>query len=96
MKVKILGSAIEDLYAGRAFCEGQGEGLGAYFLDTIFSDIDSLILHAGIHPRISGYHRLLSRRFPYAVYYTTEEDVAVVHRILDLRRDSNSIRRALT
>ena len=96
MKVKILGSAIEDLYAGRAFYEKQGEGLGAYFLDTLFSDIDSLILHAGIHSRVSGFHRLLSRRFPYAVYYTTEEDVAVVHRILDLRRDPNWIRRVLT
>ena len=47
------------------------------------------------HPKVFGYHRLLSRRFPYAVYYTLEEDLAVVWRVLDLRRHPDRIRRAL-
>ena len=73
----------------------QGEGLGEYFFDSLFSDIDSLVLYAGIHPKVFGYHRLLSRRFPYAVYYTREDDLAVVWRVLDLRRHPDTIRRAL-
>ncbi len=95
MRIKILSSAVEDLHLGRVFYEDQGEGLGEYFFDSLFSDIDSLVLYAGIHPEVFGYHRLLSKRFPYAVYYTIEDDLAVVWRVLDLRRDPDRTRRAL-
>ncbi len=64
MRIKILSSIVEDLHAGRLFYEKQGEGLGEYFFDSIFSDIDSLVLYAGIHQKVFGYHRQLSRRFP--------------------------------
>ena len=95
MKIKILTSAVEDLHAGRLFYENHGEGVGAYFFDSLFSDIDSLVLYAGIHQRVFGYYRLLSKRFPYAVYYTFEDGLVLVWRILDLRRNPNKIRLAL-
>ena len=49
MKVKILESATEDLVKGYDFYENLNKGLGNYFLDTLFSDIDSLQLYGGIH-----------------------------------------------
>jgi len=85
VRIKVLFSAVEDLHAGRFFYEKQGEGLGEYFFDSLFSDIDSLALYAGIHPKVFGYHRLLSKRFPYAIYYTLDVDLVVVFRVLDLR-----------
>jgi hypothetical protein len=48
MKVRILPSAIADLEGGKDFYNEQGEGLGDYFIDSLFSDIDSLALYAGI------------------------------------------------
>jgi plasmid stabilization system protein ParE len=95
MRIKILSSAVEDLHAGRLFYEKQGEGVGVYFFDSLFSDIDSLSLYAGIHPKVYGYHRMLSKRFPYAVYYTLEDDLTVVWRVLDLRRNPDRILQAL-
>ena len=95
MSFKILSSAMTDLYAGRIFYEKQGEDLGEYFFDSLFSDIDSLVLYAGIHPKVFGYYRLLSKRFPYAIYYTLEGDTIIVHRILDMRRHPNRIKKAL-
>jgi plasmid stabilization system protein ParE len=95
MRVRILSSAVDDLHAGRLFYERQGEGLGEYFFDSLFSDVDSLVLYAGIHPEVHGYHRLLSKRFPYAVYYMCADDIAVVWRVLDLRRHPDTIRQAL-
>jgi hypothetical protein len=95
MKIKILSSAVEDLHTGRLFYEKQTEGLGAYFFDSLFSDIDSLVLYAGIHQKVFDYHRLLSKRFPYAVYYKIDENLVVVWRILDLRRHPDKIRKAL-
>lgn len=87
MKLKILESAIEDLHRGREFYARHGEGVGEYFLDSLFSDIDSLLLYAGIHQKVFGYHRLLAKRFPFAVYYLIENDVTLVYRVLDLRRN---------
>lgn len=95
MRIKILGSAVEDLHDGRLFYEEQAEGVGAYFFDSLFSDIDSLALYAGIHPEIYGFHRMLSKRFPYAVYYAVESDTAIVWRVLDLRQNPDRIRRKL-
>ena len=57
-----------DLKVGFRFYEKSETGLGSYFLDSLFSDIDSLQLHAGLHAKRFGKFRLLSDRFPYAVY----------------------------
>lgn len=96
MKIKILTSALDDLAEGRLFYEKQGQGLGDYFFDSLFSDIDSLTLYAGIHQQFFGYWRLLSKRFPYAIYYKVNEDkLVIIWRVLDLRRDPKRIRRSL-
>jgi hypothetical protein len=95
MKLKILPSAVCDLYAGRFFYENQGQGLGEYFFDSLFSDIDSLLLYAGIHQKVWGYYRMLSKRFPYAVYYKIDGDHLVVWRVMDLRQRPSKIKRSL-
>lgn len=95
MKIRVLRPALEDLADGRRFYDRQQAGVGAYFFDSLFAEIDSLVLHAGIHPVRYGFHRLLARRFPYAVYYRVVRDEAVVFRVLDCRRDPSWIRKAL-
>jgi len=91
-----IGLRAKDLDRGRVFYERQGEGLGAYFLDSLFAEIDSLVLYAGIHRKVFGFHRLLAHRFPYGVYYRLEEQsVIVVWRVLDLRQSPAAIGEAL-
>ncbi len=88
MRIHILTSARKDLADGRDFYDRQAEGVGYNFLDSLFSDIDSLALHAGIHRKVFGFHRMLSSRFPWAIYYRPDEDGAVVvYRVLDCRQD---------
>ena len=53
MKLRILASARRDLIEGYRFYHKHGEGVGAYFLDSLFSEIDSLVLNAGAHPVFS-------------------------------------------
>ena len=66
MKTRILESAKQDLSEGFHFYESQETGTGSYFLESQFSDIESLHLFAGIHGIHFGrYHRLLSKRFPF-------------------------------
>jgi hypothetical protein len=95
MTITILPSAIEDLANGSGFYEAQGEGLGIYFLESRFSDIDSLRLYAGIHREVFGCPRLLPRRFPYFIYYTKDSANVFVKAVLDWRRDPKWIRQRL-
>lgn len=88
MKLRILDAASRDLIEGFNFYEKQQAGLGAYFIDSLFSDIDSLQLYAGIHEVYFGlYHRALSKRFPFAIYYQMKEHEVLVCAVLDCRRN---------
>jgi hypothetical protein len=54
------------------------------------------VLYAGIHQKTFGFHRLLSKRFPYAIFYQMEtDDTVVVFRVLDLRQNPRKTRSAL-
>ncbi len=64
MTVAILEDAAEDMEAGRRFYESRESGIGDYFIELILSDLDSLVLYAGIHPRHFGFHRMLFEAFP--------------------------------
>jgi hypothetical protein len=77
------------------FYARQDESVGDYFLDSLFSDIDSLGLYAGVHMKVFDYHRMLARRFPYAVYYRVDGDVCVVFRVLDCRQEPEKTAEAL-
>jgi plasmid stabilization system protein ParE len=96
MHIKILPAALEDLEDGYHFYEQQSQGLGNYFLDSLYSDIGSLQIMGGIHAiHFNRYYRLLAKRFPYAVYYKVENDTAVVYAVVDCRRNPTWIKRKL-
>ena len=92
MKVRILSAAEDDLEQGYRFYESQADGLGTYFLDSLYADIDSLAYFAGIHLTVQSYHRLLSKRFPFAVYYRVSDEGAVVYAVLDCRQNPSWVR----
>lgn len=96
MNIRILASARADLVDGYRFYEKQAEGVGRYFLDSLYSDVQSLTISAGIHPvHFGNYHRLLSKRFPFAVYYRVEGRTVSVYAVLDCRKNPAWIRRKL-
>ncbi|MBK8095156.1 MAG: type II toxin-antitoxin system RelE/ParE family toxin [Verrucomicrobiaceae bacterium] len=96
MKIQILDLAKDDLIAGFRFYEKQEPGLGDYFLRQLYTDIDGLHLTAGIHLRpYRQYHRALSKRFPFAIFYTVENEAVMIRAIVDCRRRPSWIRRHL-
>lgn len=95
MRIAISEAAERDLIDGYRFYERQSAGLGDYFVDSVFADMQSLRLYAGIHAQSFGYHRLLTRRFPFAVYYRVEDGLARIYAVLDCRRDPAWIRERL-
>lgn len=93
MKIQILDLAKEDLLSGHHFYEKQEVGLGDYFLRHLFADIDGLMITAGTHLKpYRHFHRALSKRFPFAIFYTFEDDIIKVRAIVDCRRRPSWIR----
>jgi hypothetical protein len=96
MRIEILDQAIQDLVEGFRFYDAQGAGVGSYFLESLYTDIELLQSSAGIHIKAyRNYHRLLSRRFPFAIFYTVEKNTVSIHAVLDCRRRPAWIRRRL-
>ncbi|MHC9538747.1 MAG: hypothetical protein AB9903_04445 [Vulcanimicrobiota bacterium] len=60
MRIRILNTAETDIEEGYRFYESQSSGLGSYFLDSLYLDIDSLAYFGGIHQVVFGFHRMLS------------------------------------
>jgi hypothetical protein len=95
MKVReviALKQVAEDLEEGRLFYDRKGAGIGSYFFDSLISDIESLMLYAGIHSKQYALYRMLSKRFPFAIYYEIREDIVIVVAVLDMRREPAWIR----
>lgn len=97
MQIRLTGAAEQDLLDGFLFYELQQQTLGSYFLDSLYADIDSLILYAGIHAKpIGRFHRTLAKRFPFAIYYETADQIVTVVAVLDCRQDPGAINARLT
>jgi hypothetical protein len=85
--VEILDKAEDDLVHGFQFYETRQRGLGSYFLESLFADMESLQLHEGVHRLVyRNYHRALAKRFPFAIFYTVSADTVFVHAVVDCRR----------
>ena len=88
MRVRISEEALQDLNEGFLFYEAQEVGVGDYFIACLRADIEGLRISAGIHRVLyQDYHRLLSKVFPYGIFYTVDREGAVVWAIVDLRKD---------
>ncbi len=93
INIELSREALNDLDDGYWFYETQEFGLGDYFASNLRSDIEGLKISAGNH-RVAykDYHRLLSKVFPYAIYYTMKDNDVIVWAIIDCRRDPDWIR----
>jgi plasmid stabilization system protein ParE len=95
MNVLISTDAEADLANGFWFYERQQAGLGEYFRVCLASDIESLVFLGGRHAKQLGFYKLLSKKFPYAIYYSCDDETVVVVTIVASRQDPDWIRTRL-
>ncbi len=87
MTIEVLDKAEDDLVNGFKFYEVQQAGLGTYFRESLSVDIESLRVHGGVHRVVyRNYHRALSKRFPFAIFYTISGETVFIHAVVDCRR----------
>jgi plasmid stabilization system protein ParE len=91
VKLRLLPEAEQDLEIGADFYESQRSGLAIYFNDCLASDIESLKLYGGIHEKYRGFFRVISKRFPFAIYYTLADDCVEIYAVLDCRQGPATI-----
>ncbi|MBX3418858.1 MAG: type II toxin-antitoxin system RelE/ParE family toxin [Pirellulaceae bacterium] len=91
MHVELRDEAREDLVYGAMFYAEQSAGLDGYFLKCLRQDIEKLQSIGGVHEKYRDFHRSLSDRFPYAIYYLVAEEFIDVVAILDCRSDPTAI-----
>ena len=91
MHVELRDEARDDLVDGAIFYGEQSADLDRYFLKCLRQDIEKLQSTGGIHEQYSGFHRSLSERFPYAIYYLVSGELVDVVAILDCRSDPGAI-----
>ena len=95
--IDLTAQAEDDLLDGYWFYEAQQVDLGNYFLDSLYGDIHSLTVFAGIHAKAyPGIYRTLSARFPFAIYYVVNSNAATVLAVLDTRQNPKTIQSRLT
>ena len=87
MIIEILPAARIDLELAADFYESQCAGLGAGFLESLIADIDKLKIHGGVHRTEHGFHKSISKRFPFAIYYLLESETVYIYAVIDCRQD---------
>jgi len=94
--IVISDDALEDLEEGFWFYESQQLGLGDYFASCLRGDIEGLKLTGGVHRIVhENHHRAFSRVFPYAIYYTSDQNKVIIWAVTDCRRDPEWIEKHL-
>jgi plasmid stabilization system protein ParE len=85
--------AKNDLEKAYEFYEKQLRGLGKKMINTILTEIEMLEFYGCLHQIYYGYHRMISKKFPYAIYYNCnkKEKSIIIVAILDLRRNPKAI-----
>jgi plasmid stabilization system protein ParE len=77
-----------DIEAAFEWYESEQPGLGLEFLDEVRAAY-TRILDGPFKYQVlrSGIRRAITRRFPYAVYFSVENDLIVVIAVIDTARD---------
>jgi hypothetical protein len=93
--IKLSHTAVVGLNRGYRYYERKEIGLGNYFKNTLLAEIEGLSVTAGIHRMVRGHHRMISRVFPYAIYYKFSNETADVRAVIDCRRNPDWIYKQL-
>ncbi len=81
-------SADLDVEATFDWYEGEEPGLGSAFLDELRETYQRIMGHPlGYQDLRSGIRRALTRRFPYAIYFSIERETVVIVAVLSTARD---------
>jgi len=96
IEVSVSDDAELDICDGIDYYEGREDGLGEYFESSVLADLTSLEILGGTHSMKYGLHRMLTKTFPYCVYYKMESsEVLVVVAVISQFRGDDYVKARL-
>ena len=90
-------AAVElDVEAAFDWYEGEEPGLGFEFLEQLRTSYKRILDHPLEYQHLrSGIRRALTRRFPYAIYFSIEAEMIVILGVLHTARDPEEWQRRI-
>jgi plasmid stabilization system protein ParE len=91
-KFRILSAASRDLTNAVEYYETQSCGLGRDFLDEFENTVSRVCRFPDAWASVSpGLRRCLMRRFPYAVFYSRNNEEIIISGVADLRMNPENV-----
>lgn len=77
--LQFLPEVEEDVFNGYVWYETKSRGLGEDFLRMFYASANEIPWNPLLYPKVyKDFRRRLIRRFPYAIYFTIENDQIIV------------------
>jgi toxin ParE1/3/4 len=94
--LRFLPEVEEDVIVGYGWYEEKSPGLGEEFLRMFYACTNEILRNPLLYRKVYGeFRRRLLRRFPYAIYFTTQARQVVVFGLFHCARDPHTIRTKL-
>ncbi|MBI4681100.1 MAG: type II toxin-antitoxin system RelE/ParE family toxin [Nitrospirae bacterium] len=94
--LRFLPEVEEDVINGYVWYETKSRGLGEDFLRMIFACSNEIQWNPSLYPKTyKDFRRRLLRRFPYAIYFTIEDNHIVVFGLFHCARNPQGINETL-
>jgi len=94
--LRFLPEVEKDVLVGDEWYETKSPGLGEDFLRTFYACAGEIARNPLLYPKVCReFRRRLIKKFPYAIYFKTEEKQVIVLGIFHCARDPRSVRRIL-
>ncbi len=90
--LRFLPEVEEDAINGYAWYETKSRGLGEEFLRMFYASANEILWNPLLYRKVyQDFRRLLLRRFPYAIYFTVEEDQITVFGLFHCARNPQAV-----
>lgn len=94
--LRFLPEVEEDAISGYAWYETKSRGLGEDFLRMFYAYSNEIQWNPLLYPTVyQDFRRRLLRRFPYAIYFTIEDDQIIVFGLFHCARNPQAINEEL-
>jgi len=88
MNLRYTSRAVNDIDIAFSWYEKQRRGLGFDFLDCLEASVKGILVFPEMYERChDNFRRCLIRKFPFALFYSIEENQIVVHAVLANRQN---------
>jgi plasmid stabilization system protein ParE len=90
--LRFLPEVEDDVINGYIWYEAKSRGLGEEFLRIFYASANEIPWNPSLYPKVyQDFRRRLLRRFPYAIYYTIENNQIIVFGLFHCARNLQAV-----